>query len=202
MMEINLLPHVPTSHKYKYQIAVVVGIVVILFSAFIGFQLWHKNNVLEDKKLTLERLIDRRGMDTQELQQQQFISKLVVTYQNEYKRLKAVDIDWVPLIDQISKQLPKDAVIMQMNWSDEGIINMAGDFASLKQVGQYIQLLSDLEWIEEVQFVNAQSAMDQQAEAPTSRVRVFINVKMNPENLYGISDVESSLFEGGDKKND
>ena len=191
-MEINLLPHIPTSQRYRYQIALIVGVVVVLFSSFIGFQIWYKNNQIEENQAKLAQLQSERQALNKKVQEQDQLSKLANTYQNEYSRLKAADINWVPIIDEISKKLPSDGKILQMNWSDDGIIKMAGDFASLESVGQYLQLLYSLEYVDQVQFVNGQSA----GEASGSRLQVFINVKINPESLYFINN----LIPGGEKK--
>ncbi|WP_339059933.1 hypothetical protein [Tepidibacillus marianensis] len=189
-MEINLLPHVPTTQRYRFQIALIVGLVVILFSAFIGFQIWYKTNQIEKQKVVLQQLKSSHDLKGNQLNQEQRVTRLVQSYQEEYTKLKSADINWVPIIDEISKKLPSDGRILQMNWSDDGIIKMAGEFSSLESIGQYLQLLNRIEWVDDVQFVNAQAA------STNGRIQVFLNVKMNTESLFLLN----SIMPGGDKK--
>ncbi|MFV9511060.1 PilN domain-containing protein [Tepidibacillus sp. LV47] len=190
-MEINLLPQVPTMQKYRFQIAIVVGVIVILFSAFVGFQIWYKTNQIEKQKIILQQLKSERETKESQLNQEQRVIQFIKTYQKEYTRLKAADINWVPIVDELSKRLPSNGRIIQMNWSDDGTIKMVGDFSSLESIGQYLQLLNQLEWIEQVDFVNAQA----QDQSTSGRFQVLLNVKINQESLYMINTLL-----GGDKK--
>jgi len=189
-MEINLLPHVPKTQKYRFQIALIVGLVVVVFSAFIGFQIWYKTNQIENKKTILQQLKSSHGSKANEVSKEQRVYRLVKSYQEEYAKLKSADINWVPIIDEISKKLPGDGRILQMSWSDDGIIKMAGEFSSLESVGQYLQLLDHIPWVDDVQFVNAQAA------STNGRIQVFLNVKTNSESLYPLN----STVPGGGKK--
>ncbi|GBF10813.1 PilN domain-containing protein [Tepidibacillus sp. HK-1] len=161
-MEINLLPQVPTTKKFLWPIAVVIGLIVIVYSSFVGLQIWSKSNQLTSQTQILEQLKKERKASTNQLNQLRQERQLPALYLETIKQLDSAHINWISLVDEISKKLPKDGNIISMSWKNNGKIEMIGYFHSLERVGQYIQWLNQIEWIKEANFINTQETTTQE----------------------------------------
>ena len=183
-MDINLLPHVPTTKKYQWPIAIFVGAVVIVFGSFVGLQIWHKSSVLEENQITLERMKADREVKKNMLNKEKETSLRVETYLKDYQELLPTHVNWVAYVDEISKQLPSSGRIMSMAWSDEGTIEMQGNFPSIDLIGQYVQLLSKIEWVKDIDVPVIQESNTSNAEVAKSGNVFTIKVMVNLDKLY------------------
>ncbi len=183
-MDINLLPHVPTTKKYQWPIAIIAGVVVIVFGSFIGLQIWHKSSLLEENQLILERMKADREVKMGVLNKEKETSLLVETYLKDYQELLPTHVNWVDYVDEISRQLPSSGRIMRMAWSDEGIIEMQGIFPSIDLIGQYVQLLSKIEWVKNIDVPVIQESNASSQGVGYSGKLFTIKVTVNLDKLY------------------
>lgn len=156
-MEINLLPELPASKKYLWPIAILAGTVMISLSAFVGLQLWEKSGILKEKTNLLNQLKEQHELRQTILNKSKEESQLFSAYLENYNEFKKMHVNLVPFIDDMSKRLPNSGYLTTIEWTDEGMIHLIGEFSSLDIIGQYVQLLEQLNWVEDVHVLNVEN---------------------------------------------
>lgn len=156
-MDINLIPEVPKVKKYLFPIAILLIIIVIIIGVLIGLKYYEKSEEIKVKQSELENIVVQEGMFSEELKSKSENSDLIIEYLDVANNLISDSINWLPILDELSIRLPSDATIFDMSFYDENEINIEGTFSSLASVGEYIQLLNQVEWIEEANFINSEA---------------------------------------------
>lgn len=156
-MEINLIPQVPKEKKYFWPITIVLFIVVVSLCILVGFQLYEKKEYIDEKQMELINLTKERGIIEEEVNIVSDDSELIINYLDEVDYLNANNIDWLPLLDELSIRLPFDAKLVNANITSNNLLSISGMFKTIESVGEYIQLLDQIEWIEEAQFISSEA---------------------------------------------
>lgn len=153
--QVNLLPHLPKYKKYQLQVAMITGMLVLISGGFLGMAYLDNEQILEVKNEELKQISAEREAKQGLLNENKENSALMSSYLEAYTVLAEGHINFVPFLDDISSQLPSNGYIQSIKW-EEGSFNVIGELPNLDMVGQYVQLLSQLDWIAKVEVTNIQ----------------------------------------------
>ncbi|OEF98056.1 hypothetical protein BHF71_03275 [Vulcanibacillus modesticaldus] len=189
-MEINLLPEIPATKKFLWPIAIIAAILIISTSSLVSWHIWEKSRILADKNQQLELIKKQREQQQKILNKNKEDSQLFSAYLANYNSLIKKHVNLVPLIDDMSRLLPSNGYLYVVEWSEEGIINLIGEFPSLEVIGQYIQLLNELYWVKDISIksVNeSEFSLDLQSNQKSDRGQLMqfnMEIKIDLQSFY------------------
>ncbi|MGD9677329.1 MAG: PilN domain-containing protein [Vulcanibacillus sp.] len=179
-MEINLLPKIPNTKRYKFPISLIVAFFVFTPSVLVGWQAWENNNIINTQEEQLQAIENEHNYYEEQLLISKKESQLFKDYFTELNLLKNKNIDWVIVLDELASKLPSDAKITKLIYNGADSIMINSEFASIDIGAQYIQWLQTIDWIEEINSAQSQTQTD--------RYLLEIELKIRTQ----------TLLEGGD----
>jgi len=189
-MEINLLPEVPPSKKYRWPIAIIVGIALISASVFVSIAVWEKSRILTDKEDALQRLQADHDFYMKELNANREQLQLMTDYLEELENAKTKHVDWVSIVDPFIAKLPKDDKIIHMLSSSPNHLHVIAEFKSLSTAAEYVQWIKDVQWVDDVAFLHSSSNKTEEYWNRTEKkgtgevsYQVELEIKLNLQTL-------------------
>lgn len=161
-MKINLLPEVSITKKYRYLILFLILAIFISFNVFVFMQIIDKGHSLAEQKEILDKLSQTEETYKNQilLQKDEFLA--LNKYAKAIQSIEKNHFGWMNHLDQISKLLPKGSRITNLTWSDEGSISFSAQFRSIEEVGQFIQLVDQMKWVDHVDLSRIQDDSNNQ----------------------------------------
>jgi hypothetical protein len=137
MNNINLLPKVPAIQRVFAPVLLVVVFLFIMTGSMIYFYSFHvRNDITQIQAQTgsdqaiIKQLIQARQIDP--------LTKDYQAFAAEITKLKNARRDWIPVVEAISGQLPKNSRMQNLSVDDAGSLSGNYEFAGISDVAEYM----------------------------------------------------------------
>ncbi len=174
-MEINLLPKIPNTRRFRFPISFIIAIVVLVPSGFIGWQAWGNSIILEEQQSILQDLVNKSDYYSGKLEENKTDTQLFEKYFTELNLIRDQHLDWVVLFDGLTSKLPTDAIITSLTYDGGESVLIDAEFPSINLGAQYIQWLETIDWVDEIKSA--------QSETQTGNYLLEIELKIEPQTL-------------------
>lgn len=148
LVDINLLPK---KERKDYTLWIILAVLASIFLLGMSFSVYYGSSLKKEAKLLSQKIIqvnDKLGIEQNQL--------TAVQENNSVKELKSAvlwaetyPIKAVPVLKHLTSLLPERGFILQYNYSEKGTVHLTVQFDTSMEAAQFLQWLSDSEWIEE-----------------------------------------------------
>ncbi len=162
-MNINLLPVVPKTRRFKFPIFLLVALVVLGASGLVALDVYEKLGKYNDEKAAYELVAADLERAEARLAASRAESKVFLDYNREFNEIQKGYYDVTKIFDAVAGLLPSQGYVNSLQLSEDGNMQLALEFPKILQVSQLIQVFTDTAWVDDVQAV-ASTAGDGAAE--------------------------------------
>jgi type IV pilus assembly protein PilN len=205
LVDINLLPKKERKNFTLFIILAVLSSVILIGTLYF---LIYGNALKKDEKVLKEKILQVN----EKLQQEQ--DKLITMQEttsleelkNAVKWAETYPIKAVEVLKHLTSLLPERGFILQYSYNEKGIIHLSVQFDTSREAAQYLQWLTDSEWVDEVSITSL--GLSTTSDLPADLNNEMKNTEFIPRYIgeFDISlareKVKEMLYieEGGDSK--
>jgi len=156
LAEINLLPQ-KQQRNYTNLLVILIVAIMLLGATLTIFSFLNKKN---EQIAQLEQEYDTAQQQTTVLQQQasqSTDSDAVSDLEKAIQWSEEYPVDFVPLLNELTKQLPEKGYFYQMDYLDSSSLELIVQFESSSETAYYLKRLKESDLLEEVKLLTVET---------------------------------------------
>ena len=157
-MNINLLPVVPKTRRFKFPIFLLVALVVLGASGLVALDVYEKLGQYNDEKAAYELVAADLERAEARLAASRAESKVFLDYNREFNEIQKGYYDVTKIFDAIAGLLPSQGKISSLSLSNDGYLRLGLELPRILLASQLIQVFDDTPWVQEVQSIISSAA--------------------------------------------
>jgi Tfp pilus assembly protein PilN len=175
LSDINLLPQ-----KEKISVLFIISVALIVFVTLIGgaFLAVYYNSLdqkLVGHKSKLESVIKQREKEEKRIIEGSSVVNASQRFENLIKVVDSYPVPTMEILNQFSSLLPRQGSITSYSYTDQGNINITGEFKTLDEVAAYMHWLTASDWIIKVDLPTVSGCSCTENEKYTALYNISLN---------------------------
>lgn len=121
---------------------VVSALLILYYSLMLDSSIQQKQEQISKIEASIVQLSNERTVDP--------LTKDIRGFAAQVEEIKKNRRLWIPVLDQITANLPEASRLINIGVMEQNLISLSGEFASLDQIANYVELLQSSSLLEEV----------------------------------------------------
>lgn len=146
-MQINLMPVIPKTKRFKFPIFLLVVILVVCASGLVASDVYQKLGIYNTEKEAYNKIAAERTRLEQQLVANREEGKIFADYYSKFNDVQQGNYDITHVFDSIAALLPEKGAINQLTLTEDGHLSLNLELPGVLTASQLIQIFINTPWV-------------------------------------------------------